>query len=181
MAQQQLEQQELGTRELDRAAAAADLVRLRLELDVGEAQHLAVHAAAGAAPQQGAQPREQFVERERLHQVVVGAGVQPAHPVGHRIAGGEDEHRRTIAGRPQPPADLEAVDSRHQHVQDERVGRPRGQRVERLRAVAGQLGLVALQPQRAVDRLAHRRLVVDHEDAHGPSVPSEAESRIRGW
>ena len=157
----------------------ADLVRRGLELEVGEAQHLAV-AAARAAPQQRAQPREQLLERERLDQVVVGARVEPAHAVGHRVARGQDEHRRAVAGGAQPAAHLEPVHARHQHVEHQRVGRAGRQRVERLGAVGGQLGLVALQPQRAVDRLTHRRLVVDHQDAHASRVPSKAESPIRG-
>jgi hypothetical protein len=74
---------------------------------------------------------------------------------------------RRIAGGAQAAADLEAVDARHQHVEHERVGRPQRQRVEGLRAVGRQLGLVALQAQRAVDGLTHRGLVVDDQDAHG--------------
>ena len=124
---------------------------------------------AGGAPQQRAQPREQLLERERLDQVVVGAGVEPADAVGHRVARGEDEHRRAVAGGAQPAAHLEPVHVRHQHVEHQRIRRADRQRVERLGAVGGQLGLVALQPQRAVDGVAHRRLVVDHEDAHAPA------------
>ena len=146
-------------------AAAVHRVAPGVEHEVGEAQHAALLAVA-RAPQQRAHAREQLLERERLDQVVVRAGVEPAHAVGHRVARGEHQHRRAVAGGAQAAADLEPVDVRHQHVEHQRVGRRGGDRVERRAAVLGQLGAVAVEPQRAVDRLADRGLVVDHEDAH---------------
>src|SRR5438309_1384894 len=68
MAHQQFEQQELGARELERALAAARLVRARVELEVLEAQHLLVALPAGA-PQERAQPRDQLLAREGLGEV----------------------------------------------------------------------------------------------------------------
>jgi D-alanyl-D-alanine carboxypeptidase/D-alanyl-D-alanine-endopeptidase (penicillin-binding protein 4) len=153
-------------------------VGLRLELEVGEAQRLAL-AGAGAAPQQRPQAREQLLERERLDEVVVGAGVEPAHAIGHGIARGEHEHRRAVAGRTQAPAYLEPVDVRHQHVEHERVGRPVRERVERLAPVGRQLRVIALQAQRAIDGVAHCGLVVDHEDVHVARVTGEAERPVR--
>jgi D-alanyl-D-alanine carboxypeptidase/D-alanyl-D-alanine-endopeptidase (penicillin-binding protein 4) len=175
--QEQLEQQELGARELDRPPAAAHGVLERVELDVGVAQRLA--ALAGAATQQRPQTREQLFERERLDEVVVGAGVEPAHAVGHRVARGQHEDRRAVTGRAQPPAHLEAVDVRHQQVEHERVRGPVGQRLQRLGAVGGQLRVVALEPQRSIDGFAHRGLVVDDQDAHAVMVSAEAESVVR--
>src|SRR6185312_3402697 len=64
---EQLEQQELGTCELDEPLAPADLVRARVELEVVEAQYRALAAPARAA-QQRAHAREQLLERERLGQ-----------------------------------------------------------------------------------------------------------------
>ena len=39
------------------------------------------------------------------------------------------------------------------------------QAVERLAAVGGELDLVGLEPQRPLESSAHRRLVIDHQDA----------------
>jgi hypothetical protein len=55
---------------------------------------------------------------------------------------------------------------RHQHVEHQRVRRRRGDRVERRAAVLRELGPVALEPQRPVDGLADRGLVVHDQDAH---------------
>ena len=108
----------------------------------------------------------QLLERERLDEVVVGAGVQALDAVGDAVAGGQHQHRRAVARRAQPAAHLEPVRLGHQHVEDDRVRRLVGERVERLAAVRGELHPVAVHPQRTVERVTHARLVVDHEDAH---------------
>ena len=148
------------------ALAALHLMRDRVELEVGEVQGLAAGARAGAA-QQRAQAREQLVEREGLHDVVVGAGVEPGHAVGHGVARGQHQHRGAVAHRPHPAADLEAVDVRHHHVEHDRVGLVAATwRASASAPSAARLDLVALQPQRPLERVPHRGLVVDHEDLH---------------
>jgi len=69
--EEQLEQVELGARQLDRALSAADLARGGVELEVGEAQDAAPRRLGAA--QQRAQPRLQLAQREGLDEVVVGA------------------------------------------------------------------------------------------------------------
>ena len=66
---------------------------------------------------------------------------------------------------PHPPADLEAVEPRHQHVEHDRVDGLAGDRVERLLAVAGERDVVGVEPQGTLERPPHGGLVVDHEDA----------------
>ena len=154
------------------AAVAGDRVLRRVELEAGVVELLA-DRAAGAA-QQRSQPRAELLERERLDEVVVGAGVEPLHAVRDGVARGEHQHGRAVAGGPQAAADLEPVGLGHQDVEDDRVGRLVGERVERLAAVGGELDAVAVHPQRAVERVADARLVVDHEDSHtgNPQVRS---------
>ena len=90
-----------------------------VEREVGEAQ---LRRVAGLQPaQQRPQPRLQLGERERLHQVVVGAGVEAVDPVGDRVARGQHQHRGAIAGGSHPPADLEPVDPGHRDVEHGRV------------------------------------------------------------
>ena len=89
--EQELEQVELGLGELELTVAAPRLAARGIEREVADAQHLVVAGHARAA-QQRAQARQQLVERERLHEVVVGAGVEPGDAVAHLVAGGEHEH-----------------------------------------------------------------------------------------
>jgi hypothetical protein len=119
--------------------------------------------------QEGAQACQQLPEVERFGDVVVGAGVEPGDPVLDLYAGSEYQHRRLVARGAKLPADLEPVDARHQHVEDDRVDsvpvilHP----LERLGAVFGGLHLVVLDLQCPLECLAQRLLVIDNEDSHG--------------
>ncbi len=65
--------------------------------------------------------------------------------------------------RAQLAADLEPVDAGHEHVQDDEVGANlRGAR-EALAAVGGERHLESAELERPLERGAHRRLVVDHQ------------------
>ena len=121
-------------------------------------------ALAGPA-QQRPQPRLELLERERLDQVVVGADVEPLDAIVDRVAGGEHQDRRAVAGLAHPARDLEPVDARHRDVEHDGVGRVRGERVERLLAVGRERDLVLVEPQRALERPPHGRLVIDHQNA----------------
>ena len=145
-------------------AVAGDGVAGGVEFETRVAQRLLGRAAAAA--QQGSQPRAELLERERLDQVVVGAGVEALDAIRDRVARGEHQHGRAVAGGAQAAADLEPVGLGHEHVEHDRVRRLVGERVERLAAVGGQMDPVAVHPQRAVERVADRGLVIDHEDAH---------------
>ncbi len=124
------------------------------------------HEVRRGAPQPRAHACQQLLERERLDEVVVGARVEPADAIGDRVARCQDENRRAVAGGAQPAADLEPVDVRHQQVEHERVRRRHRHRVERGAAVGRERHLVAVEPQRPVDGVAHGGLVVGHEDPH---------------
>src|SRR5262249_31162546 len=103
-----LQQRELGRGEFDRAATPQHLVPGRVQGQVPDGEH---HGTCrGPSAQQGPQPREELVEREWLHEVVVRASVQPADPVLYRVPRGHHQHRSPPAGTPQTPAYLETVD-----------------------------------------------------------------------
>ena len=117
--------------------AAASRARMRNSVGVSSAVSprletacvggIEAHAAGferqvGAAPaQQRAQPRDELGERERLREVVVAARREAGQPVGERVAGGEEEHRRADAARPQRLDDVAPVRVRQADVDDERV------------------------------------------------------------
>ena len=130
-------------------------------------------SAAGRPAEERAKPRVQLLERERLHEVVVGARVEPRHAVADGVARGQHQHGRVVVGGAEPAADLQPVEVRHQHVQHHGVGRVKRQAVERLGAVGRELDVVALQPEGPLERRADGRLVVDDENTHGESVPAE--------
>ena len=55
---------------------------------------------------------------------------------------------------------------RHHHVQHDGVGPVGRDGREGLGPVGGEADLVPLEPQRPLERVPHRGLVVDHEDLH---------------
>ena len=134
-----------------------------IEREVGEAQALRRRLDAA---QQRAQAGEQLAQREGLDQVVVGARVEAGHAVVDRVARGEHQHRRAVAGLAHAPADLEAVDVRHGDVEHDGIELLGRETVERLAAVLGERHVVALERQRALHGRSQRRLVVDHQDSH---------------
>jgi hypothetical protein len=54
----------------------------------------AAHVRGVGAPRQRPHPGQQFLEGERLDQVVVGAKIEPDDAVAHRVPRREDEHVR---------------------------------------------------------------------------------------
>ena len=81
---------------------------------------------------------------------------------------------------PHAPADLQAVHTRHEDVEDHGVGLVAVlERGEGLQPVVGELDLVALELEGAAQRLAHRPFVVDDQDLHGSIVRIESENWLR--
>src|SRR3954451_1604642 len=104
VAHEVLEQLELALGQVDRALAAAHLVRVRVQRQVGDDERGA--AARRAAAQERAQPGAQLLALERLDEVVVGAGVEALDPRLDGIARGEDQDR-DVVGRAQAAGDLD--------------------------------------------------------------------------
>src|SRR5262249_8533738 len=89
----------------------------------------------------------------------------------------EDLERRVL--RAQPARELVAGHLRHHHVGDENVEVLHLRRVvKRLGAVAGDGGGVARLAEHALDKLLHRRLVVDDQCARRPRLGSLHTSRV---
>src|ERR1700722_14610796 len=77
---QEFEQPELGRAEIDRAGRAGHALFLAIELEIADVEHHGDPLGAGAA-QQRADARQQFRHRERLDDIVVGGGGEPADPL----------------------------------------------------------------------------------------------------
>ena len=148
-----------------RRPLAAGVHRAEIEREVGEAQDVERLLLERPA-QERAQPGEQLVERERLRQVVVRAGVEALDPVADRIARRQEQDRHPVALAAEPARDVEPVVPRHHHVEHDGVRRAPLDRAERRVAVGGELHLVAGELERTFERLAHRAVVVCNENEH---------------
>ena len=91
----------------------------QVEAQVLEGERLLLAVLLAGAAQQRAHPRQQLAQRERLDEVVVGAGVQAGDAVVDLAARGEHQHRRAVAALAQAPAHLQAVDAGHRDVEDD--------------------------------------------------------------
>jgi hypothetical protein len=75
------------------------------------------------APQDRPDPADHLGHRERLAQVIIGAGLQADYPV--RLTGQRGQHQhRNRAALPYPPAHLHPGQARQHHVKDQQVIRP---------------------------------------------------------
>ena len=141
-------------------------------------------ACAGARPpEQGLDPGHDLARRERLHEVVVRADREAHDPVDLLAAGREHQHVGVGEGA-EPAADLDAVEAREHHVEDDDVGVEAAGRPSRaVEPVAGALHEPALALEVAGDQLDDGRLVVDDEDPvgtqlHARSVPPASGATI---
>jgi hypothetical protein len=115
MAHEDAEQIELAARELEVAARAQRAVAGQVELELADLDR--VVALRRPAAQEGVQPGNDLLERERLDHVVVGARLQPRHAVADLVAGRQYAYRQVVAGAAQAPQHLQAVEVGHRHVE----------------------------------------------------------------
>src|SRR5437763_15146395 len=76
---------------------------------------------ARSATQQRPHPRDNFIDRERLRQVVIGAEVQAFNSCAYIPARGEKEHWRIHALSPHLTQDTEPFASWQHNVEHDRV------------------------------------------------------------
>ncbi len=124
-------------------------------------------ALGGAAPRERAQAREQLLERERLHEVVVGAAVEAGDAVLDGVARGEHQDRRPHVVSAQAAADLEPVEARQHHVEHDDVVLGRAGHPDRVLAAVRDVHGYALFLEPALDEARHLGLVLNNEHAHG--------------
>ncbi len=167
VAQKEFEQGRFGTAEFQRTVPPAPGAGRGVQDEVGEAERGGGGAGgSGRGPsQERTDPGDQLVQGEGFDEVVVCARLQSVDALADGVERGQDEDGRTVAQRPQLPADGEAVEYGHHHVEDDRVGLPGRDLGERREPVRGAPYLVPLDRESVLDGCPHLGLVVDDEDA----------------
>src|SRR6202048_4991776 len=97
MLQEKFQQTIFGRSEIDRSARASHPPLVAVQFDVAKRQH-GGEAFGTGAPQQTADPREQFRHRERLENIIVSSGGNAPHPfsmmIGSCLVSGRARSRR---------------------------------------------------------------------------------------
>lgn len=108
-------------------------------------------------------PCEQLLNRKRLGQVIVGAGIEPCHLVHHGIARGDHNHRHILV-LADTPQDLHAVELRQQHIEQNQIVVALQRQVHGGAAIGGVLHLVALVLQFERHKAGDFLLVLYNQD-----------------
>src|SRR5439155_17273615 len=98
---EELEERVLSACERDHPLGSMTLHRIAIESDVDETEDAARLRSIVATTPERSDAREELVESKGLHEVVVGAGVEPFDPIADRRARGQHQDRDLIAGRAQ--------------------------------------------------------------------------------
>ena len=140
-------------------AAALHFVAVAIHHDVSVLDDVALRVALA---QPGANARQQFLDRKRFGDVVVGADVEARDAVGDAVVGGQHDDRHAALGA-NALADFDAVHSRQHQVEDDEVGLFEGL-FEAGEPVARDVDLVAFVLEFELQDAADRRVVLDDED-----------------
>src|SRR2546428_3245683 len=166
---EQLEQGELLRGEGDRPAAAAYLAAGDVHLEVRHA--IERRRERRAAARQRLEPCNELAEGEGLRQVVVGAGLEPAHPVVQGIERRQHQDRRGVAAAAQLAAQVEAGAAGEADVEDDDVVAAERGLLEAVRKGGRERRIDALRAQAVAQQAGQFGIVFDDQYPH---------SRLRG-
>ena len=125
---------------------------------------------APIAPPESTQSRGEFREFERLRQIVISAGVEPAHAIVDGIPRGQQQDGQTVGLLTQPAAQFEpGHPGKHDVENGDVVGLLVG-KGDAVDAVVGEVDRVALAAQSSREECSHLGLVIDDQDAQGHAV-----------
>lgn len=158
------QQLELGGAGLDDSAAAAHLMGIFVEFEVGEVQRgVAVFGGAPGAAEHGPDAGDDLVEAERFGDVVVPADRQALDLVVDAVAGRNEHDRHMATGVSDLAGDGEAVHVRQHDVEDHEVGMLRGRLVQGVGTGGSGEHLEPGEPQRGREQLTDVGLVLDDQ------------------
>jgi hypothetical protein len=153
------------SREVNLVTGAGDLVAVFVQFEVGYAQHTLAGLVRRRAAQHRVHAREQFLDAERLDDVVVGSGAQPADAVVRGVPRRQEDDRDLGTRRPEVLQHAEAVHARHHHVKDNEIRIRLRDSGEGGLAIVGGHCLEAVETQRRRHQVGDVLLVVNDQDA----------------
>jgi len=166
----------LALRQLQRPAV--DGGALLREVDRERAVLDDARALRAAAARERGNPRHQLLGRERLGEVVVGAGVEAMHAVGHRLARRQHQHRLLFAARAQALQPREAIDARKADIEDHEVHIGDAQRRIGALCRGHVVRDITLAAQRLREAVGEDGIVFDDEDSH---AQNHTATRLCRW
>src|SRR5712691_11479521 len=173
---EQLEQGELLRGEGDRPAAAAHLASGGVHLEVRDAMQR--RRERRSAARQRLEPRHELPEGEGLRQVVIGAGLEPAHPVVQGIERRQHQDRRGDAATAQLTAQVEPRAAGEADVQDDHIVAAERGLLQAVREGRRERGIDALRAQ-AVAQEARQLGIVFYDQYPHSRLRSSYNGRSR--
>ena len=113
---------------------------------------------------------KQLLELERLDHVVVGAGVEAEHALGHLVARGEHEDGHGRAAAADLPAHLDAVEIGDHPIEQHQIVAAGARLHHRVGAAGATIDRVALLGEHALEEASQPGVVFDQQHSHGVTV-----------
>ena len=173
--QQEVEQHELPRREIERFAADLGDAPGPVEGECAELDERRL--AARGASREGAYPRFQLLERERLGEVIVRPEVEAAHTGFDTVLRGEDQDGQLAAAPAKALQDLEAVHPGKADVEDQQVEFEARYRAIGLGAGGDAVHRVPVLAQAHRETIGQDRVVFGDQNPH-PARPPFAVSMV---
>ena len=110
---------ELASSQIHRPAAAIDSARYQVDLQVADLQSEDVGRSPAAKERPNA--GEQFRDRKRLDQIIIGAAVETRDTVVDAVTSRQDQHRRLDATLAKGFENLETAAPRQHEIQQDQI------------------------------------------------------------
>src|SRR5687767_3400630 len=144
----------------DELSSTACLLGIEIELNIGVAEQVIVGGFLFGPAERYADAREQFLEVERLYQIVIAACIEAADLVGGEPQGSEHDHRHLSAILANAFAQIYSVYPGNNYIHDNEIETIVSCEVERGLTVISQLHLVAFFLETFLQRICCFYLVL---------------------
>src|SRR5215467_9544836 len=164
MPQQVLQQLEFPRRQLNGTAAPRDLPGDEIHVEIPDAEAKRIRRPPTA--NQRTYARQQFFERKRLDDVVIGTAVQAGHTVFQRVPGGQEKNRGLDPVPADRRQDLKAVAAWEHDVQKNQIEFFSVDPEECIFAGMREDSFVALARETFFQRVGDFDFIFDNENTH---------------